>query len=80
MKRFVTEYEKGGELFGGTVDAIDWQHAELVANQLDPPQKVQGVLYAVIVADHWTTDDADRFMKALADTNDEPPESHEFDN
>ena len=79
MKRFTTEYERDGAAFQGFVDAVDWEHAERIASELNPPQVVSGVLYAIVVAPHWTEDDADMFMKALAECGDEPPDASEFD-
>jgi len=79
MKRFLTEYMKGDELFSGHVDACDFEHAESVAALLEPPQKVIGVVYAIVRCASWVELDADRFAQAIASEGGEPPNASEFD-
>lgn len=79
MHRYVTEYFQGYQRFVGTVDAIDESHASQLAAQLDPPQTVAGVLYAVVEAQHWTSADADRFVEQLAADDPAPPTVEELD-
>ena len=80
MFRFVTEYHKDdGCLYGGEVDALDFEHAQSICDARGKGETVSGQLYAVVSAEHWTADDATRFAQALADDNPDPPLASEFD-
>lgn len=81
MKRFVTSYEKPDGKYGGTVDALDLEHAQAICDERGLGETVEGVLWLQVPADGRTNEDADRLTKALAETytaGDEPPEADEF--
>lgn len=78
MKRFCTERLTNEGVFAGYVDAVDWEHAEAIVSRRDERERVVGVLYAIVAAEHWSDEDADRFARAIADMNEEPPDAVEF--
>jgi hypothetical protein len=81
MKRFVTDYQIDGARYSGEVDALDFEHAQLICDQRGKGETVAGVLYAKIAAGpSFGNDQADRMLKAFADSDDdEPPDASEFD-
>jgi hypothetical protein len=81
MKRFVTEYQKTDGIYCGHVDALDFEHAQMICDERGFGEDVKGVLYAVIPAsDRFGTEQADAMCKAFAESgDDEPPDAIEFD-
>ena len=80
MKRFVTEYEINGVLYGGEVDALDAEHAQLICDQRGRGERVLGVLWAKIAASqNFGHDQADAMALAFAESgDDEPPDASVF--
>lgn len=82
MKRFVTSYEKADGRYGDTIDALDFEHAQMLCDQRGRGETVDGVLWLIVPADGRSHADADRLTEALAETysiEDEPPEAEEFE-
>lgn len=81
MKRFVTEYRKDDGLYGGTVDALDFAHAQMICDERGLGEEVKGVLFAVVqTPGEAGRNIADRMCAAFAESgDDEPPDASEFD-
>lgn len=80
MKRFVTDYRKPDGRYSGTVDALDWEHAQQIADERGLGETVVGILYAVVAASTFGNERADAMCQAFADGgDDDPPDASEFD-
>lgn len=82
MKRFITEYTKDdGKHYGGTVDACDFFHAQMLCDQRGLGETVTGTLHAVIQANpSFGNTQADAMAKAFAEAgDDEAPDADVFD-
>lgn len=81
MKRFATKYRKDGVLFGGQIDALDFEHAQRLCDERGQGETVEGVLYSIIKAsDTFGHKQADEMTKRFAESgDDEPPDASDFD-
>ena len=80
MRRFVTSYRKDGKLFGGEVDALDYEHARQICDARGLGEAVEGILFAVVKAnENFGPEQADAMTKAFSESADqEPPDASEF--
>lgn len=67
MKTYLTEYRKPDGLYGDKIEAVDWEHAQQIADVRDRGETVIGELMLEISADRITPDQAAEMMKSLAD-------------
>lgn len=74
MKTFVTEYRKPDGMYAGEVDAIDWQHAQQIADRNNRGEIVVGELYLKIPAQYCTPEKADEMCRAFAENGTIPDE------
>lgn len=68
--RYVTCRLVDGDRYVGYVDALDWEHAQYLCDKRDLGEKVEGVLYAVVMVAGWCSEDANVFVRALANCDD----------
>ena len=83
MKRFVTSFDKQDGRYGGTVDAMDFEHAQMLCDARDRGEVVGGVLWLQTQTGGRGDECATRLMQSLAETysnGDEPPDAADFDN
>jgi hypothetical protein len=66
MKTFLTEYPGPDGLYTGEVEALDWEHAQLIEDGFDRSGVVIGELVLKISRDGMTHEDADRLCRDLA--------------
>ena len=67
MKTFLTEYYIDGDQYGGEVEALDWQHAQQLADVRGKGEVVIGELMCQIAADGFSRERADAMCKAFAE-------------
>lgn len=67
MKTYLTEYYIDGDQYGGELDALDWEHAQQIADARGKGETVIGELMCKIAAENFSHQQADEMCKRFAE-------------
>lgn len=67
MKTYLTEYYINGDQYGGKIDALDWEHAQQLADAGDKGEVVIGELMCTIAAENFSPEQADAMCRRFAE-------------
>lgn len=67
MKTFVTTYRKSDGLYGGEVEALDFEHAQRICDERDLGETVEGELMGTIPADQTTPANVQEICDSMND-------------